>query len=229
MLATALAQGISPNTLMDAPACTTIDWNPVWRPCNYGGGGGGTVTIAEGTVRSYNTLYAKLMMDVGPANATEAATRYGIMSPLEPVPAAVLGSNDVTAMDMAAAFSTFTNRGIRVPPVLVTRITRADGTVLFSHEHTQTKVLEAGVADTVTSILEQVVERGTGTKAQLDRPAAGKTGTTDDHRGRVVRRLHAGAGHRRVGGVPQARARRQEGADAAADHPDPGHRRLLPR
>jgi penicillin-binding protein 1A len=85
-------------------------------------------------------------------------------------------------MDMAAAFSTFTNRGIRVPPVLVTRITRADGTVLFSHEHTQTKVLEAGVADTVTSILEQVVQRGTGTKAQLDRPAAGKTGTTDDHR-----------------------------------------------
>ena len=83
---------------------------------------------------------------------------------------------------MAAAFSTFTNRGIRVPPVLVTRITRADGTVLFSHEHTQAKVLEAGVADTVTGILEQVVERGTGTKAQLDRPAAGKTGTTDDHR-----------------------------------------------
>ena len=86
VLATALAQGISPNTRMGAPACTTIDWDPVWRPCNYGGGGGGTVTIAEGTVRSYNTLYANLMMDVGPANATEAATRYGIMSPLKPVP-----------------------------------------------------------------------------------------------------------------------------------------------
>jgi penicillin-binding protein 1A len=92
----------------------------------------------------------------------------------------VLGSNSVTAMDMASAYSTFANRGIRVPPVLVTRITRADGTVLFNHEHSQTKVLEAGVADTLTSILEQVIQRGTGTRAKLDRPAAGKTGTTDD-------------------------------------------------
>jgi penicillin-binding protein 1A len=140
------------------------------------------VSIAEGTVRSYNTLYAQLMMMVGPKVATEAATRYGVMSPLEPVPSAVLGSNDVTAMDMAAAYSTFANRGIRVRPVLVTRITRADGTVLFSHEHKQAKVLEAGVVDTLTSILEQVIQRGTGTRAQLDRPAAGKTGTSNDNR-----------------------------------------------
>jgi penicillin-binding protein 1A len=64
--------------------------------------------------------------------------------------------------------------------VLVTRITRADGTVLFNHEHRQTKVLEADVTDTLTSILQQVIERGTGTRAKLDRPAAGKTGTADD-------------------------------------------------
>ena len=57
-----------------------------WRPCNYGGGGGGTVTIAEGTVRSYNTLYAQLVMRVGAKEAMEGATRYGIMSPLENVP-----------------------------------------------------------------------------------------------------------------------------------------------
>jgi penicillin-binding protein 1A len=120
------------------------------------------------------------MMRVGPKAATDAATRYGILSPLEAVPSAVLGSNSVTAMDMAGAYSTFANRGIRVPPVLVTRITRADGTVLFNHEHRQTKVLEANVADTLTSILQQVIERGTGTKAKLDRPAAGKTGTADD-------------------------------------------------
>ena len=93
----------------------------------------------------------------------------------------MLGSNDVTAMDMAAAYSTFANRGIKVPPVLVTRITRADGTVLYTQQHQQTKVLEAGVVDTLTSILEQVIERGTGTRAKLDRPAAGKTGTTDDN------------------------------------------------
>jgi penicillin-binding protein 1A len=182
VLATALAEGIDPETRIPAPACVTIPLEnaPPWKPCNYGGGSGGTVSIVEGTVRSYNTLYAQLMMRVGPKAATDAATRYGIVSPLEAVPAAVLGSNSVTAMDMAGAYSTFANRGIRVPPVLVTRITRADGTVLFNHEHRQTKVLEANVADTLTSILQQVIERGTGTKAKLDRPAAGKTGTADD-------------------------------------------------
>ena len=181
VLATALAQGIDPNTVLPAPACIDIPLeHEVWHPCNYGGGGGGAVSIIEGTVRSYNTLYAQLIMQVGPDEAMAAAARYGIRSPLEPVPSAVLGTNQVTAMDMASAYATFANRGIRVTPVLVTRITRADGTVLFQHEHTQAKVLDAGVADLLTSILEQVIARGTGTKAQLDRPAAGKTGTTDD-------------------------------------------------
>jgi penicillin-binding protein 1A len=184
VLATALTQGMSPLTRISAPACISIpDTNPPWRPCNYGGGGGGTVTIAEGTVRSYNTLYAQLVMRVGPEEAMEGATRYGIMSPLQKVPSGVLGSNGVTAMDMAAAYSTFANRGIKVPPVLVTRITRSDGTVLYSQRHQQTKVLEAGVVDTLTSILEQAVQRGTGTRAKLaDRAVAGKTGTTDDNK-----------------------------------------------
>ncbi|MGQ0831708.1 MAG: penicillin-binding protein [Microthrixaceae bacterium] len=181
VLATALAQGISPDRILAAPACIDIPLeHSVWRPCNYGGGGGGSVTITEGTVRSYNTLYAQLMMLVGPKAAMDAAARYGIRSPLEPVPSAVLGTNRVTAMDMASAYATFADRGVHVAPVLVTRITRRDGTVLFQHEHTQEKVLDADVADTLTSILEQVIARGTGTGAQLDRPAAGKTGTTDD-------------------------------------------------
>lgn len=184
VLAAALTEGIDPSTRISAPACITIpmDNAPPWKPCNYGGGGGGTVTIAEGTVRSYNTLYAQLMMRVGAKDATEAATRYGIRTPLEAVPSAVLGSNVVSAMDMAGAYSTFANRGVRVDPVLVTRITEADGTVLFRHAHHQTKVLEAGVVDTLTSILEQVIQRGTGTRAKLDRPAAGKTGTADDNK-----------------------------------------------
>ena len=150
VLATALTQGISPSTRISAPSCVTIPMENAapWRPCNYGGGGGGTVTIAEGTVRSYNTLYAQLVMRVGAKEAMEGATRYGIMSPLENVPSGVLGSNVVTAMDMAAAYSTFANRGIKVPPVLVTRISRSDGTVLYTQQHQQTKVLEAGVVDT---------------------------------------------------------------------------------
>ena len=184
VLATALTQGIDPLSRISAPACITIPMENAepWQPCNYGGGGGGTVTIAEGTVRSYNTLYAQLVMRVGAKEAMEGATRYGILSPLQNVPSGVLGSNGVTALDMAAAYSTFANRGIKVPPVLVTRITRADGTVLYTQQHRQTKVLEAGVVDTLTGILEQVIQRGTGTRAKLDRPAAGKTGTADENK-----------------------------------------------
>ena len=184
VLAEAITQGIDPQTRLPAPSCIAIPLRgaPPWKPCNYGKESGGTPSIVDGTVHSYNTLYAQLMMQVGPQSAMDLATRLGIRSPLEAVPAAVLGSNVVTAMDMAAAYSSFANRGVQVPAVLVTRITRADGTVLYRHEHQQTKVLEAGVADTVTSILEQVIQRGTGTRAELDRPAAGKTGTTDDNK-----------------------------------------------
>jgi penicillin-binding protein 1A len=183
VLAEALTQGIDPESTLSAPACIDIPLeHEVWSPCNYGGGGGGTVSLIEGTVRSYNTLYAQLIMRVGAADAMAAATSFGVRSPLRTNPAAVLGTNEVTALDMATAYATFANRGIHVPPVLVTRITRADGTVLFQHRHTQNKVLDADVADTLTSILEQVITRGTGRKALLDRPAAGKTGTAQEWR-----------------------------------------------
>ncbi len=184
VLAAALAQGIDPETILPAPACIDIplDDEKVWQPCNYGEGGGGAVSIAEGTVRSYNTLYAQLIMQVGPAEAMAAATSFGITTPLRTNPASVLGTNEVSVLDMASAYGTFANRGIQVPPVFVTRITRADGTTLFQHRHTQRKVLDVAVADTLTSILEQVITRGTGTRAQLDRPAAGKTGTGQEWR-----------------------------------------------
>ena len=183
VLATALAQGMSPRTAYAAPGCISIPGtNPPWRPCNYSDSGPpGVVDLVEGTVRSYNTLYAQLMQDVGPKEAVELARELGVASPLEDNPAAVLGTNAVTPVDMASAFGSFATSGVHVPPVLVTRITRSDGTVLFRHEHHEERVLASEVADTVTAILRQVVERGTATAARLDRPAAGKTGTTDDH------------------------------------------------
>jgi penicillin-binding protein 1A len=98
---------------------------------------------------------------------------------MDAVPAAVLGANSLTAVDMADAYSTFANRGERVAPYLVNRITRADGTILYAHQQTEKRVLDADVADTVTAILQGVIQRGTGTAANIGRPAAGKTGTTN--------------------------------------------------
>ena len=180
ILATALQSGIDPQTRIPAPGCIDIPLEfETWRVCNADGGSAGNATIFEGTVRSYNTLYAQLILRVGPTEAMAMAARLGVRSSLQTNPASVLGTNDVTPMDMASAYATFSNRGVYVPPVLVTRITRADGTVLYEHEHSQEKVLDAAVADEVSAILQQAIQRGTGTRAKLDRPAAGKTGTAD--------------------------------------------------
>ncbi|MDP1818952.1 MAG: PBP1A family penicillin-binding protein [Acidimicrobiales bacterium] len=184
VLATALAEGMPTSTTYSAPACITIRLpNEVWNPCNYAESGvGGRVNLVEATVKSFNTAYAQLMMDVGPKDVVEAAADLGVRSPLGADPSLVLGTSPVTAMDMASVYATFANRGVRVPPVFVTRITRADGTVLFRHQHSQERALDEGVADTLTAILEQAVNRGTGTAARLDRPAAGKTGTGQEWR-----------------------------------------------
>mgnify|MGYP001382288126 CR=1 FL=1 len=184
VLAAALEQGVDPyRKRLPAPACVTIPLpGEDWRPCNAESGGAGNPTIAEGTVSSYNTLYAQLVMEVGPQEAVDTAARLGVRSPLQPNPAAVLGTNDVTALDMASAYATFADRGIHVRPVLVTKITRADGTILFEHRHTQEKAMDAGLADQVSDILQDAVERGTGRRAQIDRPVAGKTGTGQDYK-----------------------------------------------
>jgi penicillin-binding protein 1A len=182
VLAAALEKGIALRTVYGAPGSMTIPIRdgPDWNVSNYGGGGGGAVDLIEATVRSYNTVYAQLIMDVGVEESMRAAARYGIQAELLNYPSAVLGANDVHVTDMAAAFSTLANRGVRVPPTYVTRVTRLDGTVLYNHEIQPVRVLSSDVADAVTWVLTQVVERGTGTAARLDRPVAGKTGTGQD-------------------------------------------------
>ncbi len=106
----------------------------------------------------------------------------GIDSELNAVPAAVLGTENVTVLEMANAYATLANRGMRVAPSFVTRITDPDGTVLFEAAHDQRRALSATNADAITSALSQVISRGTGTAAQIGRAAAGKTGTAEEYR-----------------------------------------------
>jgi penicillin-binding protein 1A len=183
VLAAALEQGIPLTTAFPAPGHLTLDYGAAepWEVDNYGeGGSDAPVDLVEGTVKSYNTLYAQLILRVGMQTAVDTAADLGIATHLDPFPSAVLGTNLVRPLDMAAAYATFANRGVRVPPTMVTRITTADGTVLYERRHTQERVLDADLADTVTSVLRQVIERGTGTAAQFGRPAAGKTGTSQE-------------------------------------------------
>ena len=180
VLATALQEGMPLTRTYPAPSRVTIPMpgQPAWEVDNYEGEGGGRLDLVEATVASVNTVYARLVLDVGPQDAVATAARMGVRSPLQPFPSAVLGTNDVTPLDLATAYGTLANRGLRVDPVLVTGVTAPDGKVLLSRRPPAgTRALRRDVADAVTGVLQQVVERGTGVAARIGRPVAGKTGT----------------------------------------------------
>jgi len=186
VLATALAQGISPQKVYEAPTSLTVpmpDGQAPWVVSNYEGEGGPPVNLVDATVHSINTVYAQLIQEVGPQKAIDMAHTLGIGGPLRPFPSAVLGSNEISVLDMASAYSTFAADGMHADPVFVTEITKADGSVLYRRPSTLHRAVPTDVARGVTGILAQVVQRGTGVAAQLgDRPVAGKTGTANEWR-----------------------------------------------
>ncbi len=183
VLATALANGVSPTKVFDAPSSQIhkLSDGSTWKVKGGGIGGG---TMAQCTIVSSNTCYANIVLDpeVGAQRSVDMAKELGVVSTkLSAVPSAVLGSNNATVQDMASVYATFANQGVHVPPVLVTRVDRPDGTMLYQHEHTQKKVLEPEVAAEVSSILPGVIAGGTGTRADIGRPAAGKTGSSQQN------------------------------------------------
>lgn len=182
VLATALTNGVPLTKRFDAPS-SQVRRLPGGVTWSVKGGGIGSGTLEECTVVSSNTCYANIILDpaVGPQKSIEMAKRLGITTRLTANPAAVLGTNNATVQDMASVFGTFANNGVNVPPVYVTRIKRPDGTLLYEQQHTQTKVLSPEVAQQVSSILPGVISRGTGTAANINRPAGGKTGSSQDN------------------------------------------------
>jgi penicillin-binding protein 1A len=180
VLAAALKKGISLDRVYRAPSRITIPLGRgqgVWPVDNYEGSGGGRLSLWEATIASSNTVYAQLIMDVGPEAAIETAAEMGVRSPLKPYPSAVLGTNDVTVLDMASAYGTLANRGLATPPTFVTRITTSSGRVLYRHQAAAKRVLSSSLVADEVAVLQQVVNRGTGVNARIGRPVAGKTGT----------------------------------------------------
>jgi penicillin-binding protein 1A len=186
VLAAALQDGVPLSEQLPAPGEIDVQCPgaPVWHVGNYSDSGpAAPVDLAEATVRSYNTVYAQLINQIGPERAIEMAHAMGITTPLQAVCPAVLGANDVQVLEMASVYATFANRGVHVAPVMVTSVERADGTVLYESTHAQDRAFDPEVADQVSSVLTQAVDRGTGTRARIaGRPVAGKTGTGQDYR-----------------------------------------------
>ena len=154
---------------------------------NYEGGSfGSQLSLLEATVFSVNVVYAQLVIDdIGEEAVVDVAERMGISgyNDLLPVPSAVLGTNEVNPLDMASAYGTLAANGTYNPPVAITRITRADGEVLYKDDTEGEEALEPAVAYLTTSALQQVIQRGTAAAyGNIGRPAAGKTGTAQEYR-----------------------------------------------
>jgi penicillin-binding protein 1A len=190
-LVAALERGIPPEAVFDAPDRLVIDRGgrgPAWRVANYEGHGFGHATLRSATALSINTVYAALLLrlgggdaDRGAAAVVRTAARLGVASPLRAVPSSVLGTNEVTPLEMAAAYATLAAGGRRAAPFGVRRITGPDGRVLYQARPDPDQVLAPGVAAIAADVLREVVDHGTGVRGRIGRPAAGKTGTTQDH------------------------------------------------
>ncbi|MCZ7664283.1 MAG: PBP1A family penicillin-binding protein [Thermoleophilia bacterium] len=154
-----------------------------WRVKTYGGSYYGTSSLVQATLRSDNTVFAQLALDVGVDRIIDIAQRMGITSTLNANPAIVLGglTYGVSPLEMASAYGTLANQGVHVQPTAILRVKDSQGKVIWEADPKKTQAVSAGVAYVVTRILEQNIQRGTGTRARLDRPAAGKTGTAQEY------------------------------------------------
>ena len=188
-LATALTSGFSVTKTYDAPDELEIDRPDICGPVWTIRGGLGSepeapvdANLVEAMRRSINTVYAQLMVDVRPANFVTMAERLGLEAGrIAPVCAGVLGTEDVNTVELATMFSTFARSGRQADPTMVTSIIQPDGTALFRHRTDDVPVLDPSVANQITWVLEGVITQGTGHRAAIDRPAAGKTGTAQNY------------------------------------------------
>jgi penicillin-binding protein 1A len=155
----------------------------IWVPNNFDGKFMGRITLRTALAHSRNIASINLITQVGPPLVVEIAHRAGIRSDLEPAPALGLGASVVTPMEMTAAFATFANGGIAVTPYTVERVEDATGRVLETHMPSEREAMTPQLAYQVASMMKSVVQGGTGQYAKrLNRPLAGKTGTSNDNR-----------------------------------------------
>jgi penicillin-binding protein 1A len=196
VLTAAVEMGVNPDSTYYVSAPFTYKVHPAgncddgtwWCVHTYANDYYGWSSIRSATLRSDNSVYAQLTIDVTPEKVAEVARRMGVRSQLDVngayVPSIGLGSIAVSPLDLATAYSTLANDGIHAEPMAIRRVVLASGRV---DEQAgwgvpqRRRAISEGVAAIVTRILEQNVQSGTGTRAAFGRPAAGKTGTNEEH------------------------------------------------
>ncbi|MBW3593809.1 MAG: PASTA domain-containing protein, partial [Actinobacteria bacterium] len=187
VLAAALEQGISPSTHYESRPIVINAGGRLWSVGNYEGSYLGLIDVNDATTHSDNAVYAQLTSQVGPANVRRVAHKLGVTSPLDAYYAIGLGVEAVTPLEMARAFASFANDGKRIDGDLLGNVPRAvlrvkRGNRVDQNVPVSKRALDPNDNAILTSMLQRVVEEGTGERAALDdRPAAGKTGTTENY------------------------------------------------
>jgi penicillin-binding protein 1A len=173
------------SVLNDAPETVRDPFTgKAWKPQNYERGGfEGPLTLRQALTRSKNTVSVRLIEAVGPDAVIALASRAGIHSALPQNLTLALGTGEVSPLELANAYTTLQDQGRYAEPVLVVKVADASGTVLEEHHAAPEPALSPAVAFLTTSLMRSVVEEGTATQVQeLERPAAGKTGTASEFR-----------------------------------------------
>ncbi|MCS6892620.1 MAG: PBP1A family penicillin-binding protein [Rhodovarius sp.] len=199
----ALEDGIPPNQrYLDTPVEIPTPQG-VWRPGNYDGSASGqALTMRTAMERSLNLVTVRIAQQVTMPRVAEVAARFGVIDNMPPYLAMSLGAGETTVMRMAAAYAAFVNGGLRVEPTLIDSVQDTRGRVIWRSdsrrcrgcdgppdqlpvlEDNRRRIVDPIAAFQMVSLLQGVVQRGTGTRAAqgLNRPVAGKTGTTDDYK-----------------------------------------------
>ena len=168
--------------ILDAPVVfSDQDKDVTWKPHNYKETFYGPTLFRHALVKSRNVVTVKILRDIGIDYVRDYAQKLGISSPIARDLSISLGSSGVSLLEIVGAYTVFANQGYRIAPVFITRIQDRDGNIIEQAELKREKVIDMSTAYIMTNILESVVTSGTGWRVKaLSRPAAGKTGTTNN-------------------------------------------------
>ncbi|WP_456393199.1 penicillin-binding protein 1A [Persephonella sp.] len=180
----AIMQGFTQISVIDDEPVAI--WDPdrfeEWIPRNYEGKYHGKVTLRQALTKSMNAASVNLFLEVGYEPVISLAYRLGIETKIPKVPSLVLGSIDVSPLEMATVYSTFANNGVRCRPYFIERVEDPNGNVIYQHTPECKQVIPPDENAVMVDLLKGVIQEGTGKKARiLGFPVAGKTGTTNDY------------------------------------------------
>jgi len=175
---TAIAAGFSPyDGYLDAPY--VVDG---YQPNNYGKTHSGWVSMLNALTKSINVVAVKVLIDVGFEPVMKMANTMGIQSKLQPIYSLALGSTEVSLLELTNAYGTLAAQGMHAKPHGIRRVLNRQGKVIYNAAAKPKRVVDKDTTAIVTWMLESVVTNGTGTPAQIGRPVAGKTGTSEQAR-----------------------------------------------